>query len=100
MSEKIEVRFTDTDRERLILHLLPGDDPEPYTGMSLRVRVEVRIASFTADVEHYVFAKELLEFQNELETLYNTLNGTASLTTIGEWLTIEAVVRWKNWNTQ
>lgn len=89
MDKIIQLHLIDTEHEHLILHLQQGDDPEPYTGMSFWVRVEVRVASFTADVENYIFTDELQNFQRELEIIYATLSGKASLTTTREWLTIE-----------
>jgi hypothetical protein len=68
---------------RIISRAYPDD---PYSRGWLTTHVDVELPGFNAHIQSTVQAQELYQFYVELETLYKTLQGTATSKTLGHWL--------------
>jgi hypothetical protein len=87
MTEPIDIQFGQSENDPLIIRVLGGAYPDdPYSRDWLTLQVDIELDGFSAHVENTVQITEIYQFYVQLESLYQSLQGTASFETLEHWL--------------
>jgi hypothetical protein len=94
-STKPIVRIEASARNEYILVEVMGrtnpTSTDYWDGNWLNTEVTIRAGGFRGYLTGYLFAEDFITFRDELTTLYTTLSGSASLTTMEDWLSMEMI---------
>jgi hypothetical protein len=87
MTEPIDIQFGQSNNDPLMIRVLGQAYPDdPYSRDWLRVLIDTERDGFSAHIEDTLQIGEIYQFYVQLEALYQSLQGTASLETMEHWL--------------
>lgn len=90
----MEIRIGHPEREFLSIYVSGRSHPHAidyWDGNWLDAKVNLSAGGFSGTLYGQVRTTELVAFQKELLTLYETLSGTAEFSTIENWIFIRAI---------
>jgi hypothetical protein len=92
VDDALAFRIGGSNREHVIVHPTRRERPEAsdyWDGNWVYATVKVAARAFRGEFEAQLRAEEFVRFRDQLQVLYETLNGGAKFETMEGWLTVD-----------